>query len=241
MLPRTRASRLSLDQALHITGGTLPPLVRALQLLLDSLLIPRVVYVECCSIAPALIPSQYTAIRSPGNRASTISVVSNNKVVLIIADKTIAYETWAPRFQPSSGFGHYTPTSNVPGVWILGPHLVRNATLQGNTLAIQGDLNVTSTIDIWGPSSIQKVTWNGKSVSVSNNSKLRSLHGSIQLDVSANSISVPNLSQASWKYLDSIPEADPNYDDSTWTVANKTSTARPQQPYEGKYVLYGEE
>jgi hypothetical protein len=182
---------------------------------------------------------KYTVVRATANRSSTISAIPLGRVTLVIADKSVALDTWAPRTSADNTFARYNPVPGVPGVWVLGPYLVRTASLDRGTLALEGDIDKGSSIDIWGPSSIKKVTWNGKSVRISTNKKLQSLHGDLSMDVS--SVSVPKLSDLTWKCQDNTPEANPDYDDSTWVVANKTSTARPLQPLQGKYVLYGEE
>ncbi|PVG04082.1 putative beta-galactosidase [Serendipita vermifera] len=185
--------------------------------------------------------SSYTIIRADANRPSSISAIPLGPVTIILADKSVALQTWAPRTGASTTFGHYTPNPSVAGVWVLGPHLVRTAKLDRGTLALEGDLDKSTSIDLWGPSSIKKVTWNGRDVRLSKNAQLQSLHGNLTMDIDPNSVGIPQLSELNWKCQDSTPEISPDYDDSTWVVANKTSTARPQQPYQGKYVLYGEE
>ncbi|CAG8667854.1 12887_t:CDS:10, partial [Acaulospora colombiana] len=183
--------------------------------------------------------SSYTVVRAAANRPNIISAIPLGSVTLVIADKSVALQTWAPRTSIANNFARYNPVPGVPGVWVLGPLLVRTASLNRGTLALEGDIDKASSIDIWGPSSISKVTWNGKSVRVSKNKQLQSLHGDLSMDV--NNVNVPKLSDLTWKCQDNTPEANPEYDDSAWVVANKTSTARPYQPLQGKYVLYGEE
>lgn len=45
----------------------------------------------------------------------------------------------------------------------------------------------------------------------------------------APSLSIPDLSHLEWKYIDSIPEIQPSYDDSKWTLCDKTTTNNPRQ------------
>ncbi|CCA67250.1 probable beta-galactosidase [Serendipita indica DSM 11827] len=184
----------------------------------------------------------YTVISAPAKRTTSVSAVKLGKTVILISDKANALATWAPRIEaPASGLGHYTPSSNIAGVWVTGPYLVRTASLKQGTLALTGDLNSTVSINIWGPSSIRRVTWNGKQMSTSRNTKLNSITANLQYSLNANGISIPKLSQVKWKCIDSTPEKAVDFDDSKWTVANKTSTLRPHQPFAGKYVLYGGE
>ena len=62
-----------------------------------------------------------------------------------MADKKTASGLWAPRV----GAAGYDVTPETPAVWVLGPYLVREARLEGSTLALTGDLNDTSTIDVF--------------------------------------------------------------------------------------------
>ncbi|KAG8777856.1 hypothetical protein FRC15_011091 [Serendipita sp. 397] len=184
---------------------------------------------------------KYTVISGSANRSSSIAAISIGKAVVLIADKAVALASWAPRVTSGKGVNYYTPSPQVAGVIITGPYFVRTASLKGSTLTLQGDINTDTTIDIWGPSSIKTVTWNGKTVSVSRNSQLKSLRGKLQYNLGGNKVKIPDISKGRWKCIDNTPEISASFDDSTWVVANKTTTARPQQPYEGKYVLYGSE
>jgi hypothetical protein len=49
------------------------------------------------------------------------------------------------------------------------------------------------------------------------------------LEYSAPALNLPNLADLAWKYVDDLPETQPGYDDSLWTVANLTTTNNPSQ------------
>jgi hypothetical protein len=125
----------------------------------------------------------------------------------------------------------------VPSILVSGPYLVRSANISGPTLTLTGDLNSTTTIDVFAPSRISKLTWNGASVKVSKSS-LGSLRGEVSLPTAITDASIPDLKGLDWVCEDSLPELKAYFDDSVasgeWVVANKTSTQRPQQPTAGK-------
>ena len=80
------------------------------------------------------------------------------KAKVMIADKKTATDFWAPRLAPSSGFSHFDASPAVPSILVGGPYLVRSASIQGSNLALQGDLNATTGIDIFAPNKIKTVT-----------------------------------------------------------------------------------
>jgi hypothetical protein len=165
-----------------------------------------------------------------------LSTLQIGKVVIHIADKKMASGIWAPRLVNPGLVGHYALTPDVPNVWISGPYLVRTAWLEDGTVHLTGDLNATTTIDVWGAPAISSVTWNDKKVEVQR-TKTGSLQGTIQFDLENGPPVVPNLAELDWKCAESMPELASNFDDSEWTLANKTQTSRPFKPYEGKVCL----
>ncbi|KAI0688987.1 glycoside hydrolase family 35 protein [Cytidiella melzeri] len=172
---------------------------------------------------------------------SSITTVSAGNVTVLIADKHTALSFWNVRL-PSSSHTQYDQAPDVPSVLVLGPYLVRNATLDksGSTLAINGDLNATTTLDVIGPSTVKAVTWNGLSVKVEK-SQIGTLRGQLGFSLSLSATALPSLKNAVWECADSLPEVQPGFDDSAWVDANKTSTARPYPPLGGKFVLYADE
>ncbi|KAF7422991.1 hypothetical protein PC9H_011155 [Pleurotus ostreatus] len=174
--------------------------------------------------------------------ASGISVATFNNKRIIVADKKSASGFWAPRLSTSSadGVSHYAPTPDVPSILVHGPYLVRSATIRGRTLALTGDLNATTTIQVFAGADVRSVSWNGAPVNV-RRSELGSIQGVLSFPRSLSTVEIPNLQNIQWRCADSLPELEPNFDDTDWVVANKTSTTRPQQPTAGKFVLYSSE
>lgn len=176
-------------------------------------------------------------------------------------DRAEAYQFWV--LHPPSSNGSLYSTDNP--IIVKGGYLLRNATVSGDTLALRGDLNATANFEIVGSStSLSSVTFNGVNLSLSHTS-----YGTITSSqtVSLPSISVPNLATSNWvrsnlqlavmrsmclrtapyqKVADSLPEIQPNYSDTIWTLANHTTTSNPTPPnttvvlYPGEYgyVIY---
>ncbi|KIP05238.1 glycoside hydrolase family 35 protein [Phlebiopsis gigantea 11061_1 CR5-6] len=170
---------------------------------------------------------------------SGLSTVSVGKTVVLIAPKDTALTFWNVHL-PSTNATLYDRAPDVPSVLVLGPYLVRNASLadNGGVLALHGDLNATTTLRVFAPASVRRVTWNGADVKVTK-SPLGALTGTLALNAKAPRL--PDLKNAAWSCTDALPEVQDGFDDTQWVVANKTSTARPYQPFAGKYVLYADE
>ena len=160
---------------------------------------------------------------------SGVSTVSFGSALVIVADKKTATTIWNPRLAaPTTPFGM---TPDVPSVLVMGPYLVRNATISGSTLKLFGDINATSAISILAPKSVRELTWNGKQVPLQNEAAGMKV-GKISFSLKVPTL--PNLKTAKWSCVDSLPEIQPGFDDSTWVNASKTSTQRPFQPFAGK-------
>ncbi|KAH8115249.1 hypothetical protein DFH11DRAFT_1726116 [Phellopilus nigrolimitatus] len=148
---------------------------------------------------------------------SGVCAISFGNATVLVADKVTATTFWAPRL-PSSNATQYDQAPDVPAVLVAGPYLVRNATLSsdGSALLLTGDLNATTTLDVFAPESVTSVSWNGQGASL------------------------PSLKNVTWFCADSLPEIQDGFDDSNWIIANVTSTDRPYQPTGGKYILYAD-
>lgn len=79
-----------------------------------------------------------------------------------------------------------------------------------------------------GSPSIHTIRWNGQSITTKRTS-YGSLVGTIP-GTENTAISLPDLSSNIWTSQDTIPEIDPEYDDSHWTVCNKTVSTNPVKP-----------
>lgn len=124
-------------------------------------------------------------------------------------------------------------------VLVTGPYLVRKATVEGNTLALVGDYNGTTPLEVFA-AGIKEVTFNGEKISVKPSS-YSSLKGELAKDkitVQSLNASLPQLSD--WKVADGLPEREADYDDSKWVNANHNTTPHWNKP--ATYpVLYADE
>ncbi|KAJ7176384.1 glycoside hydrolase family 35 protein [Mycena crocata] len=173
---------------------------------------------------------------------SGLTVITLGNTRLIVGDKKTVSGMWAPRLSTASltGHVHYDLTPEIPSVLILGPYFVRSATAHGSVLQLTGDLNATTTLDVFAPKQFKSVTWNGAAVHTTL-SPIGTLRGNVAFPAKVAAVSVPVLADLDWSCADSLPELDAAFDDSTWVLANKTSTQRPQKPTAGKLVLYSSE
>ena len=125
-------------------------------------------------------------------------------------------------------------------VVVLGPHLVRSASVQHETLSLTGDWLNSTTLEVFAPSVVRNVNFNGASLRVTR-TPYGSLVGQLQGSrYSTASIEATLPSLTTWKVNDGLPERNASYDDSKWVVANHMTTLNPSPP--GTYpVLYSDE
>lgn len=99
-------------------------------------------------------------------------------------------------------------------VLIQGPYLVRNATLSkdGHTLSILGDTNATTTLNVFGPKSIEIIKWNGETL-LWKKSATGAFSGTIGFKYAKLSTTpLPSLTDAEWSCHDTFPEKETRVD-----------------------------
>jgi hypothetical protein len=114
-------------------------------------------------------------------------------------------------------------------------YLVRSASGNGSNLDISGDTNQTTSIEIHAAEAFTSFTWNQSPLQVT-----QGADGIWRGQIDGPPELVP-FQITNWTHADSLPEIDPSFDDSTWVVANKTSTVNPNivyPDYTGLYNLY---
>lgn len=153
--------------------------------------------------------------------AGTTTVKLSNGVLLYLLEQQTAWHFWAP-----------TTTSDPSAdatqkLFVIGPYLVRSASISHQVLHISGDSDSSTTLEAYvGSSPIETIVWNGIRLPATNTS-----YGSYTAAIpgaESRTISLPSLDR--WYSADSLPEAGPSYDDSRWTVCNKTTTKSPVPP-----------
>lgn len=115
---------------------------------------------------------------------------------------------------------------------------MRTAKVDGDSLALTGDMNATTSIEVIGgaPSSLSKLTFNGEEFDFK-----VSKEGAVtaNIDYPKPRLNIPQLNTLKWKYLDSLPEIQASYDDSTWTAADLKKTYNSLRPLTTPTSLYG--
>ncbi|CBX92575.1 hypothetical protein IAQ61_006037, partial [Plenodomus lingam] len=172
----------------------------------------------------------YTVLnfRADGTRKVAKLGVGSNYVYVYMLDRNEAYNYWAIDQAPHD--------SSNPVILKAG-YLMRTAQVTGGILAMTGDLNATTPIEIIGgaPASPSKLTFNDKDLDfkVSDEGVV-----SANMEFAMPKIAMPQLNELEWKYLDSLPEIKPGYDDSAWTTADLKKTYNSLRPLTTPVSLY---
>ncbi|KAK7949744.1 (Trans)glycosidase [Apiospora saccharicola] len=159
--------------------------------------------------------------------AGTTAVRFSNGVLVYLLDQPTAWRFWAPATGTSSQNPAVQPDEQI---FVLGPYLVRSASVRGTELRIDGDSDVATTVEAYTGTPIDRIVWNGQQQQPSV-AAVKTDYGSYKINIpgaESRAIKLPTLT--GWRSADSLPEAQPEYDDSKWTVCNKTTTLSPSAP-----------
>ncbi|MGI8414728.1 MAG: beta-galactosidase, partial [Nakamurella sp.] len=107
-------------------------------------------------------------------------------------------------------------------VIVRGTHLLRGATSAGSDLALTGDTDTDNSIEVFSGAS--RISWNGKKVQT----QLSSTGSRVGVVPIAAAITLPALTN--WKHVQESPESQPGFDDSSWVVADKTTSNSTTSP-----------
>lgn len=168
-------------------------------------------------------------------QAAGLTVVELPGAQLLLTDRPTAYQFWAPGINTAY---HEAPQAQV---LVSGPYLVRNATARGAILDLVGDINKDTKLEVFANSTFSAITWNGETLSTSKTkygSRVASLIGP-----NLKQLEIPSLNstRVTWKTIDSLPEIDPKFDDSTWVKADKMTSTNQYYPPKTLPVLYAGE
>ncbi|EJD51752.1 hypothetical protein AURDEDRAFT_143037 [Auricularia subglabra TFB-10046 SS5] len=149
---------------------------------------------------------------------------------VIVVDKPSAYSAFVPSLTKDPAAPH---NKNLV---VLGAHLVRSAKIVGPVVALSGDLNAATTLEVFAPLPALAVTWNGRLLLAT-----RTSYGSLVARYTPPTLNAAvRVGKLNWRVADGLPERAADYDDSKWTRADKTFTPSKFQP-DTLPVLYGEE
>jgi beta-galactosidase GanA len=120
-------------------------------------------------------------------------------------------------------------------VLVLGPELLRAASLRDDAVALRGDADPgTTPVRVWAPGDVSRATWNGEKARTSDRDR------ELDFRVSVGGPSLPVLpALTTWRYRAESPEAQPGFDDRGWAVADHTTTNGP--PPAALPVLYADD
>lgn len=161
----------------------------------------------------------YASFSYKQSKGATVVQFSNG-VLAYLLDVPTAYTFYAP---PTTSDPNVTPDKQI---FALGPYLVRSASVSGDVVSVIGDNAYATTLEVFAGDGVETISWNKKSLSTT-----KTPYGSLtaQIDgTESRTITLPPLT--SFLAADSAPEISPSYDDSRWTVCNKTTTLSQVKP-----------
>ncbi|KAG9192314.1 beta-galactosidase [Alternaria panax] len=163
--------------------------------------------------------STYSSFSYTQSKGATVVDFSNG-VLAYLLDIPTAYTFFAPA---TTDDPNVTPDHQI---FVLGPYLVRSASISGSTVLVIGDNANATTIEVYAGSATDTISWNGKELATK-----RTPYGSLTAAIDGTKdrkIILPELSN--FKAAESSPEIQPSYDDSNWIVANGKTTLSPVKP-----------
>lgn len=171
----------------------------------------------------------YTLINwNATEQRKVVKVGVDQFIYVYLLDRNTAYNYWSIDQAPHD--------SSNPIILQAG-YLVRSAKSEGDALALVGDMNSTTSIEILGgaPSSLSKLTFNGDDFDfkVSKGGTITA-----NIDYPKPRLNIPQINSLTWKYLDSLPEVQSSYDDSAWTSADLKKTYNSLRPLTTPTSLY---
>lgn len=158
-----------------------------------------------------------------------------NDLFIYLVDRNTAYDYWVLPL-----LSNETALSKLSSFVASAGYLLRNATVDGATLSIVGDVNATTPLEIiaGAPANLSTLKFNDKEISFNQTSD-----GIVnaELEYTVPQIDMPALNLLPWKFHDSLPELQSNFDDSAWTKAQpftrntERNLTTPVSLYSGDY------
>ena len=159
--------------------------------------------------------TRFTYTQTSGT--SIITFTSGVKIYLL--DTETAWNFFAP---PTTIDPNVSPDEQI---FVIGPYNVRKASLSDGVVSVTGDNANTTGIEVYAGSSSKSIAWNGQALKTT-----KSAYGSLLATAPGatdRNIELPGLS---WVVADSLPEAARSYDDSSWTICDKSTTLSTVKP-----------
>lgn len=185
--------------------------------------------IASCANATLIEGSDVTLQNKNGNAIIAFDSSSDRRIVQLennlfvyILDRNSAYDYWVIDLPSNAVSGNFSnSTVDTSAAIVKAGYLLRTVEVSGSSIALTGDLNATTSVEIIGgaPASASAVTFNGATANFTQDA-----NGVISFDVAYTvpDFSIPDLSTIGWKTIDSLPEIQNTYDDSLWTDASLT-------------------
>lgn len=145
-------------------------------------------------------------------------------LLLLLADDETSVRLW-PRETPSGA------------VLVYGPSLLRTVELRDGAMRLTGDTVEAAELEVWAPRGIREVVWNQGMLRAAATES-----GSLRAEqalAGVPAVALPTLS--GWRRRTENPESAPGFDDSKWTVAERTSTFSTTAVPDGQPVLFADD
>ncbi|KAL2820614.1 putative beta-galactosidase A [Aspergillus granulosus] len=149
---------------------------------------------------------------------TTRRIIQLGDLKVFLLDRNSAYNYWVPQLGSETTIPYSTEKAVAASVIVKAGYLVRNAYLKGRNLHITADFNTTTPVEIIGaPRTAKNLFINGKEARHSVN---KIGIWTTEVGYSSPGIKLPDLETLNWKFIDTLPEAQPDYDDSAWPDAD---------------------
>lgn len=153
------------------------------------------------------------------------------------SDRNSAYNYWVPELPKEGIFpGLPSEANTAASIIVNAGYLVRTAFTKGTELHINADFNATTPVEIIGaPARLDSLYINGELMeyNVDKNGFWSTL-----ISYNIPEFKLPVLDDLEWTYVDSLPEIQPDYDDSLWTDADLTTSNNTLRPITTPTSLY---
>ncbi|RKK63882.1 putative beta-galactosidase E [Fusarium oxysporum] len=142
-----------------------------------------------------------------------------------------AYHYWVFDLDTSSTLGRYESSSRSSlidsSVTIKGGYLLRNASILDSVLHLTGDVNVTTVVEVISAprGCCSTIVFNNKTVASESELRPHLKAEILYINPHVQRITFP---ASKWRYIDSLPEVTPSYNDLRWTLCNKTTSNNPR-------------
>ncbi|KAK7047487.1 hypothetical protein VNI00_006718 [Paramarasmius palmivorus] len=189
------------------------------------------------------MPNNETIMSFLEGAQGLITVYDSDTQLVLYADSETVNTLWSPLIATTTTdvnpFANFWSFGTNQSILVGGPYLVRSASISDGQLDLRGDLNISKgagdvTLSVVAKS-LGSILWNGQPLATSPSNSSSVLTAAIP-HAEAAGITIPELGE--WKFADSLPEIGNGFDDSSWVVANHTTTNAPSMLYGDGRVLY---